>query len=399
MGYAWDMIYARANKKLSAFLALILLFCVTACVRETPSFPVDGDEQNQDDEYLKKLYDTRAVNTIGAHYVDGAQSSTDYNRTVGRTGNHDYLRNREFRLNMVGNRILMAAYPLCPHLRRSRSMMVGVTGSGIGRPQVEWAITPFGQQDKATLKLGDEILGMGSDDIAPGIGGLLRARAILMDAANRMMPLKFRVQRDGEILRITQQPVRFCSYDFKLVKGTDGDTFNAHADDRIIYINQSVFNQLSTDDELAALIGHETSHNILRHYPKRELIRIGTFMTAIFTFPADILSGAAAEDETLLDLHFAREIEDEADYVGIYLSAAAGYDPDGALSLHQVIAHIDHDYITGSGDEDQTNWFTQPFWLSDHPPTGARYTQLRKAVEEIKLKQQEGLPVMPEFLD
>jgi predicted Zn-dependent protease len=123
-------------------------------------------------------------------------------------------------------------------------------------------------------------------------------------------------------------------------------------------------------------------------------------MASIFTFPADVLSGATEEDENFLNLNISRQIENEADYVGIYLSAAAGYDPEGALSLKEVEAHVYHDYITGSGDEDASYWFdSPPYWLQDHPPEGERYTQLRKAVEQIKLKQQEGLPVLPEFLD
>ncbi len=386
----------------SAFFALLLLFCVCVCVigcvRQTPSFPVSDDEQTQDEEYLKRLYDTRAINIIGAHYENAAQASTDYNHTVGRTGNRDYLRNREFRLNMVGNRILIAAYPMCPRLRRSRSMMVGIS-SGMGQPMVEWAITPFGQQDKATLKLGDEILGMGNEDIAPGVGGVLRARAVLADYANRMAPLKFRVQRDGEILRITQQPVKFCSYDFVLVK-SDDDQFGADSNDKNIRVNQTAFNYLTTDDELAALIGHETAHNIMRHRPRKDWLWIGSWMASVFTLPADVLSGASERETNLMFEEMSRRLEDEADYVGIYLSAAAGYDPEGVLSLQEIMAHAYHNYITGSGDEDASFWLdSPPYWLSDHPPAGERYTQLRKAVEQIKLKQQEGLPVLPEFLD
>jgi len=41
---------------------------------------------------------------------------------------------------------------------------------------------------------------------------------------------------------------------------------------------------------------------------------------------------------------------------------------------------------------------TSVFW-ADHPLTGERYIQLRKTVKQIKRKQQQGLPVLPEFLD
>jgi len=50
----------------------MLLFCTVACVRETLSFSVSDEEQSQNEQYLKMLYDTRAVNTLNAHYENAA---------------------------------------------------------------------------------------------------------------------------------------------------------------------------------------------------------------------------------------------------------------------------------------------------------------------------------------
>ena len=123
-------------QKAKPFLALLLCLGLAACLRQTPSFPVSEQEQTQDDQTLKIMYETRAAD------INGLQADTvDYNRTHGRTETKDYLKNKEFRLNMVGYRILIAAYPMCPSPRKSRSMMVGIYSYiqlGVA-PKIFWA--------------------------------------------------------------------------------------------------------------------------------------------------------------------------------------------------------------------------------------------------------------------
>ena len=94
--------------------------------------------------------------------------------------------------------------------------------------------------------------------------------------------------------------------------------------------------QLS-DDEVAAIMGHEMAHALREH--ARE--RMGK--TAATRIGAGLLSsllglGGAGDallnmGGQLLTLRFSREDESEADIVGLELSARAGYDPAAGVSL------------------------------------------------------------------
>lgn len=371
-----------------AAMAVFLLFCLTSCMRETPSFDTTYEEEQQDEEYLWMLSNAQAVNTIGV-----LPERRDYNRTIGREPmSLRTVRAKELRLNMVGFRLAAAAYPICPEERRVRSMFVGLLAKSDEQPTILWAITPFNQQDRETLKNGDKILGMGNEDIPRGVGGGLRARAILADYANRGQPLKFRVDRDGEILRITQQPWRYCKYNFQL---KSNGSYNAAADGYNVFVNSGAFNVLHTDDELANIMGHEIGHNVMKHGNQKFwlalLIDIG-----YRAFMGNVIGAEQSAINTYDD--FGRDFELEADYLGAYLVALAGYDPEAALSEMQIAAMYNPDNISRS---DQWTDFVEDYVFEarrTHPEDGERYTQVRKAVEHIKDMQARGLKPLPDFL-
>jgi len=96
--------------------------------------------------------------------------------------------------------------------------------------------------------------------------------------------------------------------------------------------------QLS-DDEVAAIMGHEAAHALREH--ARE--RMGkTAATRIGAGLVSSLLGLGAVGDTMLNmggqlltLRFSREDETEADIVGMDLAARAGYDPAAGLTLWQ----------------------------------------------------------------
>ncbi len=371
----------RQFPQLLAILFMMVLG-LSACGRQTPTMPVSDTEEVAAYEELALMYNTRSVNIIPT-----SPEAVDYNRTKNRRYVSDF-KSKELRLQMVGRRVLAATYPLCPEEFRSRSMMVGIKPQSMTSPMVLWAITPFGQEDKTTLNIGDIILGIGNDDIGSGISESHRVQKILADAANRFEPLKFRVDRDGEILRVTQQPMNFCNYTLRLVRSNQ---VNAFADDKNVIVNTASLDVMPTDDELAALIGHEVAHNIMRHIPQAQWLIVIDYMFSVLTG-----LGQYSEDDGISNLTmkgFSRQHEYEADYVGVYLSALAGYDPEGAISLPRIFATYDPDYIS---DSDQ--WSDKSTLFHTHPEHAHRLSQFRKAIDQIKLKQQSGLPVLPEFL-
>lgn len=100
-----------------------------------------------------------------------------------------------------------------------------------------------------------------------------------------------------------------------------------------------------TDDELAAVMGHEIAHALREHARERAseqmvaggLISVGTALLGL----GDIgQRGAEYAYMGLLGLPNSRRHETEADRVGVELAARAGYDPRAAVTLWQKMGQV-----------------------------------------------------------
>lgn len=122
-----------------------------------------------------------------------------------------------------------------------------------------------------------------------------------------------------------------------------------------------------TDDELAAVMGHEIAHALREHARERASEQ------AFAGMGISILSAAAGLGDLgqagmqyaymgLLGLPNSRNHETEADRVGVELAARAGYDPRAAVSLWQKMGQI------GGGQP--------PKFLSTHPSQADRLKDL-----------------------
>ena len=79
---------------------------------------------------------------------------------------------------------------------------------------------------------------------------------------------------------------------------------------------------------------------------------------------------------------FSQEFESEADYVGVYHAARAGFDVSNAATMWRRMGTKNPRSISLLG--------------TTHPSTAKRYLAIEKAVQEIELKRQAGLPLVPE---
>jgi predicted Zn-dependent protease len=125
----------------------------------------------------------------------------------------------------------------------------------------------------------------------------------------------------------------------------------------------------ATDDEIAAVMGHELSHSLREHARERISRQMGTQMAvgiAGALFGIGELGqglGNMVADVTL-NLPNSRTHEVEADRMGVELAARAGYDPRAAISLWEKMAK------TSNGGQ-------PPKWLSTHPSHEDRIADLR----------------------
>lgn len=124
-----------------------------------------------------------------------------------------------------------------------------------------------------------------------------------------------------------------------------------------------------TDEELAAVMGHEIAHALREHGRERAsqqmaqqtIIGIGAALLGIGDLGASLANVVA---DVTVGLPYSRSFETEADRIGVELAARAGYDPRAAITLWQKM-------LKGAGGG-------PPQWLSTHPNPETRIQDLQE---------------------
>jgi predicted Zn-dependent protease len=153
-----------------------------------------------------------------------------------------------------------------------------------------------------------------------------------------------------------------------------------------IAVYTGIFPVAKNDAGLAAILGHEVVHALARHASERMsqevLAQAGLTAAAVGlgTTGTGPVAGQAAMAALGLGtkvgvlLPFSRTHESEADYIGLLLSATAGYDPQEAVRVWQRMQ--------------QESEGAPPEFLSTHPSHETRINRLEKAMPEaLKLYQ------------
>ncbi|WP_020650957.1 M48 family metallopeptidase [Solimonas variicoloris] len=122
----------------------------------------------------------------------------------------------------------------------------------------------------------------------------------------------------------------------------------------------------TTQDQLAAVIGHEISHVLAGHSAARVsnqmAAQFGTVLLSAGTGLSPDLIGTGAQYLVLLP--FSRGDESEADILGMQLMARAGFDPAQAITLWQNMSKAN-----GQGP---------PQFMSTHPSNETRIADLQR---------------------
>ncbi|MCA8950073.1 MAG: M48 family metallopeptidase [Planctomycetes bacterium] len=187
-----------------------------------------------------------------------------------------------------------------------------------------------------------------------------------------------------EMVRRVAQKIAAASeenfaWEVKLLKADDTPNAFCLPNGRIA-VYTGILPLTQNENGLAAVLGHEVAHAVLRHGGKRMTQGLLTNVAAtaidaglgIAEMSEDTrgvvmgVIGAGAQYGVLLP--YSREHESEADILGIRYAIRAGYDPNEAPKLWERMAEL------GSGT---------PEWMSTHPHPLARAEKLREVIPQI----------------
>jgi len=235
---------------------------------------------------------------------------------------------------------------------------------------------------KAGIVTGDEIIALDGEVIsltstAGWMAGWLKHHGA--------RPVQANLRRDSVDRTVMIDPVIGCAIPISYVVSDDT---NAYTDDKKIVIYSGIADLAKTDAQLAHVIGHELAHANLGHLDKRRVNQVlgwlGGSAIDVGILAGGVSTGGAfgREFEKAGALAYSVNFEREADYVGAYYAARAGYDMNGVEEFWRAMGLANpNDIRLGK----------------THPITPVRFLQIKKVAAEIADKRRRNVPLTPDL--
>lgn len=183
-----------------------------------------------------------------------------------------------------------------------------------------------------------------------------------------------RVRRVGARV-VAQSAAAKASYQFTFNLLADRNTVNAFAlPGGQIFITEALLGRLKSEDELAAVLGHEVGHVLARHsaehIAKQQLTQTMVGAVVIGSGGGYNTAQLAQMAGNLVNMKHGREDELEADSLGLRLTQEAGYDPRAMIGVMQTL-----EKASGGG--------RQPEFASTHPNPGNRIERIKEHLSKM----------------
>jgi len=148
-----------------------------------------------------------------------------------------------------------------------------------------------------------------------------------------------------------------------------------------VYVGEGLLDQMTSEDELATVIGHEIEH--IDHYHCAERVQVEAHLRnlnlgivgALLQIPLSVWEAGYNKDEEL-----------EADREGMRLAVQAGYSPYGAVTLFEKFAKLNKEYIirAQSPEEELSQLAIQSLegYFRSHPQTSERLAQANAVIAQ-----------------
>ena len=171
--------------------------------------------------------------------------------------------------------------------------------------------------------------------------------------------------------------VKNYSWEFNLVQNSAANAFCMPGGKIVAY--DGLLPYTKDEASLAIVLGHEIAHAVAKH--SAEQLSKQQNQQVAGQVLSGVLGAVGASSEVsqmaqvgfglgtqLGNLHYSRENESEADYMGLIFAAMAGYNPNAAVTFWERMA--------------QASQNNGPAFLSDHPSDASRIAAIKKELPE-----------------
>ena len=189
-----------------------------------------------------------------------------------------------------------------------------------------------------------------------------------------------REPRTDQILNETGNRLARCvanksrRFNFETVDGAEPNAFALPGG--FIFVTQSLVELCRFDkNEIACILGHEMAH-IIRGHAMNRIVSNSAIAAASRAAPIrGVLSGWLRKvGVQFLESAYSKELESEADRLGVRLVAAAGYEPDAFVQLFTRLAKL----------KSPPNELDLGSYFSSHPPFKVRIENIKHQLSKFQ---------------
>ena len=189
--------------------------------------------------------------------------------------------------------------------------------------------------------------------------------------------------------RIAAHARRRLNYRFHLIG--DASLINAFAlPGGHVFIGQGLLNQMTSEDELAFVLGHELEH--IDHYHAVERVQIEAKLKSV---DLDVVAAIAEIPMSLWQAGYSKDQEFEADREGLRIAVAAGYSPQGAVNMTERLIKLRSEYVmhaeTPADELSQVAINGLMGYFRSHPLPSERLERINEVIAQDRLAKDQPL--------